>query len=143
MRALLDTNVLISYLLLPVGPGAVNSVIEAALTSRFTPLVAEHTLTELAASIATKPYLARRIEPRDGEVLSVALREVAEVVPPVSDDLPAIVRDRKDDYPIASAVIGRADYIVTGDADLLTLGEIAGVEVVSPAAFARILATRG
>ena len=49
--------------------------------------------------------------------------------------MPSVTRDRKDDYLLAYAVVGRADYLVTGDRDLLVLGEVEGVRIVSPAGF--------
>lgn len=51
-----------------------------------------------------------------------------------------MTRDPKDDYLIAYAVIGEADYLVTGDKDLLVLEQIAGVTIVTPARFADLLA---
>jgi predicted nucleic acid-binding protein len=43
---------------------------------------------------------------------------------------------------LETAVAGGADYIVTGDNDLLTLGAHAGVEIVTPARFLDILEER-
>ena len=42
---------------------------------------------------------------------------------------------------VACAKEGAADYIVSGDTDLLILVDYEGTRVVSPAAFAGILAT--
>ena len=40
---------------------------------------------------------------------------------------------------MAYAVVGQADYLVTGDRDLLALGKVEGVEIVSLAAFASMI----
>ncbi len=53
--------------------------------------------------------------------------------------LSGICRDPKDDKFIACAVDGNADYIVSGDADLLVLAEYRGVRIVQPAEFVEIL----
>jgi putative PIN family toxin of toxin-antitoxin system len=49
-------------------------------------------------------------------------------------------RDPKDDPMLACALAARADYLVTGDRDLLVLGKPFGVAIVTPAEFLRILA---
>ncbi len=48
-------------------------------------------------------------------------------------------RDIKDDPVLASAADGHADYIVTGDRDLLVLGEYEGIQIVTPEQFLQIL----
>lgn len=53
--------------------------------------------------------------------------------------IPRITRDLKDDYLLAYAVVGEADYLVTGDKDLLVLEKIGEVAIVSPADFAKLL----
>ena len=47
----------------------------------------------------------------------------------------AVCRDHDDDWVLATAVAGGAEAIVTGDADLLTLGSYSGVEIISPRQF--------
>ena len=49
--------------------------------------------------------------------------------------LAGVSRDPKDDIFIACAVEGRADYIVTGDADLLVLNEYEGIKILRPRDF--------
>ncbi|MEM7533787.1 MAG: putative toxin-antitoxin system toxin component, PIN family, partial [Chloroflexota bacterium] len=55
---------------------------------------------------------------------------IAEKVPQLEHEIPQICRDPKDDYLLAYAIAGKADYIVTGDKDLLVLEEIEGVKIV-------------
>ena len=45
----------------------------------------------------------------------------------------------KDDYLLAYALVGSADYLATGDDDLPDLGEVEGVRIVSPSDFAEAL----
>jgi predicted nucleic acid-binding protein len=45
----------------------------------------------------------------------------------------------EDDLILATAVSAQADYLVTGDRQLLALGRYQGVEIVTPRAFATIL----
>jgi putative PIN family toxin of toxin-antitoxin system len=44
----------------------------------------------------------------------------------------AVCRDPDDDWVLATALPGRAQAIVTGDTDLLTLGTYSGIEIISP-----------
>jgi putative PIN family toxin of toxin-antitoxin system len=49
---------------------------------------------------------------------------------------PAVrVRDPDDAWVVAAAVAGNAEVLVTGDADLLALGEAAPLPIVTPRAF--------
>jgi predicted nucleic acid-binding protein len=47
----------------------------------------------------------------------------------------AACRDPKDDKFLEVAVSGRADLIVSGDADLLAINPFRGIPIVTPAAF--------
>jgi uncharacterized protein len=47
----------------------------------------------------------------------------------------AVCRDPKDDMIFELAVNGRAELIVTGDADLLALNPLRAIPIVTPAAF--------
>jgi putative PIN family toxin of toxin-antitoxin system len=46
-----------------------------------------------------------------------------------------VCRDQGDLAVLGAAVAGACDYIITGDADLLSVGKHAGVQIVSPRAF--------
>ena len=62
-----------------------------------------------------------------------ALRQLAEIVDPPPLPVP-VSRDPDDDAVLALAVASRADLIVSGDADLLILGDYAGISIVDAAA---------
>jgi uncharacterized protein len=47
----------------------------------------------------------------------------------------AICRDPKDDKFLELAIDGNADYIVTGDADLLVLHPFRGIQILKPKDF--------
>ncbi len=51
----------------------------------------------------------------------------------------AICRDPDDDRLIEAALAARADAIVTGDQDLLTLGDIAQIQILTPRKFLETL----
>lgn len=139
MRTFLDANILISYLLNPEGESPINAVVEAAFTGEWTLLAADPLFEELIRKAGTRPWLARRITSSDAAQVVNALRASAELVPTIVEAIPPVTRDPKDDYLLAYALVGRADYLVTGDEDLLALGEVAGLKVVSPPEFASLL----
>ena len=75
----------------------------------------------------------------DTNVLISAALRLAELMAAAEivqiDEQIAVCRDPKDDKFLELAVNGRADVIVSGDADLLTLGPFRGIPVLTPAAF--------
>jgi len=48
-------------------------------------------------------------------------------------------RDPDDNRVLEAAIAGEADYIVTGDRDLLELGSYEGIRIVTPAEFVALL----
>jgi putative PIN family toxin of toxin-antitoxin system len=46
-----------------------------------------------------------------------------------------VCRDAKDDFILECAILGHADLIVTGDRDLLSLGNYEGVRIITPRAY--------
>jgi putative PIN family toxin of toxin-antitoxin system len=139
MRALLDANVLISYLLNPAGTSPPVLLVEASFSGSYTLLLTANLIKELREKTATKSYLAARITQNQVERFLTALGVVAEDVPEVTGLLPQVGRDRKDDYLFAHALAGQADYLVSGDNDLLAVGSRNDIKVVSPADFLLIL----
>jgi len=53
---------------------------------------------------------------------------------------PGITRDPKDDAIVACAEEGEAEYIVSGDHDLLSLGEYRGIQTLTPRSFLEAIA---
>ena len=56
-------------------------------------------------------------------------------------DVIPISRDPKDDVFLACALASRSDFLITGDDDLLVLGEYYGTDIVTPSRFLEILAS--
>jgi len=57
---------------------------------------------------------------------------------PIKLDAP-VCCDADDDVVLATAIAAECEFIVTGDADLLTLGQFQGIKIVQPAEFAEII----
>ncbi|NLD74133.1 MAG: putative toxin-antitoxin system toxin component, PIN family [Chloroflexi bacterium] len=143
MRALLDANLLITYLLNPNSESAAVRIVRAGVTGAYRILVPESLLLELQNAASGRPYLAERSASEALERLLQVLRRIGEVLPSLDVSVPAVARDPKDDYLLAYAVAFGADVLVTGDRDLLVLGEAAGVLILSPARFLEALQEAG
>lgn len=128
-RIVVDTNVLISRLLLPASvPGrAVRKAVEVGQL-----LVSVATTEELAAVLGRAkfdPYLSIA----DRQEFIRLLGRIAEMLPIVR--VVRACRDPRDDKFLEVAVNGRADLVVTGDRDLLELDPFMGITILSPAAY--------
>lgn len=55
------------------------------------------------------------------------------------DVLPTVCRDPDDNLVLAAASEGKCLYLVTGDSDLLVLGEFHGVKIIKPRVFRDML----
>lgn len=139
MRASVDTNILISYPLAPMSSNPPSRIVRTAFRGEFSLVMVETTLAELEDKVRRKRYLVERLSPEIVADLIASLRTIAEVHPLPSGPLPRVVRDPRDDYLLVPAVLERVDFVVSGDRDLLALGEFQGVRMVTPANFARIL----
>lgn len=139
MRASVDTNILISYLLAPLSDSPPPRIVRAAFRGEFSLVIVDTTLAELEDKVRRKRYLVERLSPEAVGELIASLRTIADVHPLPSGPLPRVVRDPRDDYLLVPAVLERVDFVVSGDRDLLALRELQGVSMVSPVDFARIL----
>lgn len=140
MRVLVDTNVLISFLLGRGEGGSIREIFRAFLAGRFTLLLPRWVLDELITTVKTKPRLSNRISVEQLDRFTDLLMLSAEQIDEIDSPVPAVTRDPDDDYVLAYALVGAANYLVTGDMDLLSLqGRIAGLEIVTPSQFAELL----
>ncbi len=127
MRVVLDTNILVSALLVQLGHAA--AIYRAWQEGHFTLLTCAEQLDELKATLH-KPAIAARIKPYQAGRLVNALKELAEII----GTLPRVERspDPTDDLLLDLSEAGRADYLVTGDkSGLLVLKRHKGTQIVS------------
>lgn len=128
----MDTNVVASAILFGGVPaeclrrasaGDLDLVTSRALLSEF-----EETLTKLG------------LTPESAAILRSDLELAADVVMP--GPIEATSRDPDDDFVVATAVAGKVDHIVTGDRDLLSLGVVRGIPIITPRDLLRLLSER-
>jgi uncharacterized protein len=73
------------------------------------------------------------VTPRETRAMVVRLRRQAVLIR--SDVTVRMSRDPTDDKFLECAVAGRADYVVSGDADLLSLREVQGIPIIDAPTF--------
>lgn len=137
MRAVIDTNVVISRFLSKTGPPAL--LYDSLLQRRFEFVASPEIFAEYLVVLSRPAFV--KLHGLDSERIAEAielLREVALLVVP-SIRLRVVEADPKDDKFIECAVAGGADVIVSGDKHLLALGSYEGIRIVSPAAFVMLL----
>ena len=95
-------------------------------------LASHDTLAELG-SVLHRPKLAGYLSLSE---ITVFLAELARVVELVAiTQRITLCRDPRDDKFLELAIAGRADFLVTGDVDLLTLDPFHGTAIMDPATY--------
>lgn len=133
LRAVLDTNVLVSAVLLPHSvPRRVfdHVILKARL------LLSVAVIAELS-DVLSRPKFDRYLSADDRlEFLAKTIRDAENI----DVDLTLTdCRDPKDNKFLELAVSGSATHLVTGDADLLALNPFRGIAIVTPSDFVRLL----
>jgi putative PIN family toxin of toxin-antitoxin system len=128
VRVVLDTNVLVSGVAYPTGtPGR---IVRVWLRGGLVVVLSRYTLEETVRILPKFPSVALNpVELRD---LADSFRTQAQMVEPDSEAEPAL-RDPADQQILGTLRASQADYLITGDKDLLALGE--KYPIVTPAAF--------
>ena len=126
VRAVVDTNVLVSGLISATGPPA--RIVDAFRRDRFELVVSPAVLDELL-EVLLRPYVGVTV--REAASIVATVRRRGHLVGGEYLDL-NVVRDPKDNIVVACALEGDAEYLVSGDRDLLILKDhrVAGHRVV-------------
>jgi putative PIN family toxin of toxin-antitoxin system len=133
VRLVLDTNVVFSGLL---WQGPPHQVLEFIRQQPNMQLFSSAVLIEELADVLTRPAATRRLAliGRGAREVLADYVEVVDLVEPI--EVPRVVpNDPDDDQVIAAARAARADCIVSGDSDLLSLGRFEGIEILTAAGF--------
>ena len=138
MRLILDTNILVSALLSPGGAPA--KLLDAWERKTFT-LVASDVLIAEFRDVAARPFFRARLRTSAAELLAAGLRDFSFYL----RDLPSgpIAPDPKDSYLLAMAEASQAEFLVTGDKELLSLKHHKSTRIVTPAAMIEALKSQG
>lgn len=133
LKVVLDTNVLISGVITDLGPSG--RIIEALQEGKIQLVVSSHLLQEFSGVVA-RPRIVRKypkvIEHADDLLDYVRVNAILVAGIP---EAAVVVDDPDDDFVIACAIEGSADYIVSGDPHLLDLRQYSDILILSPRRF--------
>lgn len=119
IRAVLDTNILVSGLLAQFG--ASHAIIERLRAGGLLLIVSAELVREYE-SVMSRPFIARRSGYTQAEIrayLDGVIRSAESIA--LLDASPIAIRDVNDSQVLETALAGRADFLMTGDEDLLAI----------------------
>jgi putative PIN family toxin of toxin-antitoxin system len=128
LRVLLDTNVLVSGLAYPGGvPGL---IVEAWRQGSLHVVLSRYILDEMTRVLPRLPRV--KLTPAEIHALADTFMFLADIVAPENyqDDK---LRDPKDQPILDALIVSGADYLITGDKDLLALADT--YPIVTPSEF--------
>ena len=129
MRFVFDTNVIVSAVLLA---GSVPRQAFDKAIDEGTVLISVPVLLEMAEVLSRKKLNKYLLEEERMHFLVALLKEaeLVEITEAVTD-----CRDGRDNKFLELAVSGKADYIITGDEDLLVLNPFRRIPILTPRQF--------
>jgi uncharacterized protein len=133
VKVVFDTNILIAAFLTE---GLCSGLLIRARKHDFDLILSDDILREFKG-ILTKKF---KISSSDISEITDIITEAASGILHKVSSAPRICRDPNDDMIIACAVDADADYIVTGDEDLLTLKKFKKITILNPRSFETLFA---
>jgi len=133
LRVVLDTQLLLRGAVAKT-ESLTARIYDAWRDGRFVLVLSESILTEIE-TVLSRPEVLRklRLSPLEARALVTLLRRQAVLVTPTTSIHRS--RDPADEKFLECAVAGGAHYVVSADADLLTLHQVQGIPIVDAPAF--------
>jgi len=123
-RIIIDTNLWISFLITK----DFSRLDEIIFTKQCILIFSEELLNEFL-EVSSRPKLRRFFKKNDIENLLETIDEFAEFIVVTTNT--QVCRDPKDNFLLSLAVDGTADYLLTGDKDLLTLSSFSQTKIIA------------
>ena len=137
MRVVIDTSVWISGVF---WTGLPHRILIAWRDGEFEVLVSPPLVAELARSLSA---IVRELG-ADPALAQEWLDLIALGCEPVAPERTvSACRDPNDNAVLEAGLAGQADYVVSGDRDLTSLGEHCGIGILAPRQFARLIGCAG
>lgn len=124
IKVIIDTNLWISFL---IGKGLAN--LKNLIVSGTIQVILCDQLQEEITRVTQRPKLRKYFSPQKVNELLNLLAVIGLFVEIQSEVF--ICRDEKDNFLLALAQDSQANFLITGDADLLTLKEFEGTKIVT------------
>jgi putative PIN family toxin of toxin-antitoxin system len=128
MIAVFDTNVFIAAI---ITEGICSKLLHRARSREFSLVSCPFIITEIRRILSKKFRLSHDETALAMEPISEAIEHVIKHNMKITD----VCRDADDDNILACALAAKADYIVTGDSDLIEIKNFGGVKIVTPRDF--------
>ena len=129
MRAVLDTNVLISGV---ISTGVAHDVVVAGFEGEYQIVASVATLSEFRQTLQKYPDKFGMSDDAIKEEVET-VRYFAEFVQP--DESVTVVDDPDDNKFLEAAIAGDVEYVVSGDSHLQDIEQYRGIEIVDPRSF--------
>lgn len=138
IRAVIDVNVIVSAVIAPLG--ASRRILLAWAAGAFSPIISDGIVREVGEKLQLSRITRRyNIMDADRRWVFGLLSTQAESIPVADADVLSVTGDPEDDYVLATCRLSGADYLVTGDRELLDLRSHAATVITSPRQFAGLL----
>lgn len=128
MKIVIDTNIWISYLL-----GSLLQGLDNKILSKEIKIVVSNKMLEELAEVLSRPKFKKIISYKQIKELFSLIDGYAVIVSPQQKI--DICRDKKDNFLLEVALEAKAEYLVTGDNDLLILNNFRGIKILKPKDF--------
>ncbi|MBN2035621.1 MAG: putative toxin-antitoxin system toxin component, PIN family [Chitinispirillaceae bacterium] len=129
----IDTTILISYLF---GGTTITSLIDVVGDDAYLPALSPYLEQEFVESVR-KPKIARRVDTTDALDFMREWKDFSNFVMPRCRV--SVCRDHADNEVLACALEASADYVISGDTDLLILKNFHGIQIISPSDFVKTI----
>jgi uncharacterized protein len=131
-RIIIDTNLWISFLITKN-----YTQLDLLIYSKKCILLFSDDLLDEFLEVVARPKLSRYFSRKDIEMLLETIEEYAELVKVTS--LIRYLKDEKDDFLLSLAIDGKADFLITGDKELLKVNKYFDTQIISISDFVKRL----
>ena len=131
IKVVIDTNLFISFLIGKKLQGLKGLLVDFRIELMF----AEQNIQELRI-VTQRPKFKKHFKSADLDDLIDLIKTIGKVY--IIKDIPDVCRDPKDNYLLELARKSKADFIVTGDSDLLDIGKYKGTRILAIKEFERM-----
>lgn len=138
LRAVLDANVFASSLICPLG--APGKILKQFLEKKSFELVLSKEIVKEIQRCLFYPRVRKYIKAKDEEIKQwiLGLEWLADFAEGQLEEN-IVKKDPDDDKYLVAAFEGKAQFVVSGDSDLLEIKEYQGIQIVTPKEFLKML----
>ncbi len=142
IKVVVDTNIFVSGIIVPQGTSF--ELLEVWRRKEYILLISEVLLKELENVLRRPKFIKYHLtEEKINGLLQLIIKKSIKVSP--SPTFSATIRDPKDEMILSTALDGNADYLITGDKDLLVLNgnpQLGKLKIVTANDFLKIISVK-